>query len=131
MSAVMQPTRTTRPSRRVIPFINHCTNRISIPPTRCPATYNPATAAGSALFSARNRLHRVGTTRVATSSDISMDAEMATAISEYNCPASCLMKMIGINTNTVVSVDASSAGHTSATPSSAARRRSLPAVRCR
>ena len=131
MSNVIPPTTATRVNRRDTPPINQSTNPISNSPNRCPAAYSPKRPDGLYCFSVRNRLHRVGTTSVETSRDMMMEAEMATAISEYNWPASSLMKMIGINTNTVVRVDASRAGHTSATPSSAACRRCLPAARCR
>ena len=55
-----------------------------------------------------------------------MDAEIAIAISENSCPASSLIKSIGVNTSTVVRVDASTALQTWRTPARDAANRSRP-----
>ena len=72
------------------------------------------------------RAAAVGNTVMATSIDARIAAEIAMATSESSCPASCCTNATGINTNTVVMVDANTAGHTLLTPSRAACRRALP-----
>ena len=58
-------------------------------------------------------------------------AEIAIATSEKSWPASCSTNRMGANTSTVVSVEASTAGHTSRTPAIVACSRSIPLRRSR
>ena len=73
-----------------------------------------------------SRALAVGISAIATSMDARIDAEIAIAISEYNCPASSTMNSTGANTRIVVNVDASTAGQTLRTPSTAERMRFSP-----
>jgi len=70
-----------------------------------------------------------GMTVIDTTSDSVTAAQMAMLMSRNNCPASSCMKMTGMNTTSVVSVDASTAPQTSLAASYAATTGFLPMIR--
>ena len=85
---------------------------------------------GSLRFTDRMRAESVGMTVTDTSNDNVTAATIASEMSAKSCPASSSTSRIGMNTATVVKVDASTAPKTSRPPSTAARIGALPISRC-
>ncbi len=107
---------------------------VAIPsPNRCTGRNRPLPRCSSQCtnFSENNWYDSIGTTATDTTRLIITAVVTAIAMSRNIMPTSICRNTTGKNTATVVSVDASTAPHTSRVPSYAARNAFFPMCRCR